>query len=260
MLKVVLPDGSEKFYERRVAPLDVASEIGSELANATVAAVVTTLDALDESGATAMKTISATEPLPESGVVELRLLTKKDAEALAVMRHSCAYVMARAVMRLFKGVQLAFDSTTDDGFYYDFWTAPPFTEGDFAVIEAEMAKIIQEDEPFERIEMKRADAIELLRATGQSFKVDRLETGPAGDEVVSFYRHGEFVDLCRGPHVPSPRFIGAFKIISTSSAYRKDVSKNRALRRVCGTAFFGKKELDEYLTRLDETKKRDRRV
>ena len=260
MLKVALPDGSEKHYETRVSPLDVAAEIGAGLAKATVAAVATTPETLDETGKPVVKTISATEPLPESGVVELRLLTKKDPEALAVMRHSCAHVMARAVMRLFKDVQLAFGPTTDNGFYYDFWKKEPFTEEDFAKIEAEMAKIIKEDEPFERIEMKREEAIALLKGAGQSLKVEHLETTLADQEVVSFYRQGEFLDLCRGPHIPSPRFIGAFKIMSTSSAYWKGDSKNQQLHRVYGTAFFDKKELDSYLAQLEEAKKRDHRA
>lgn len=260
MLKVILPDGSEKFYEKRVSPLDVASEIGAGLAKATVAAVVTTPDTLDENGAATTKTTSATDLLPEAGVVELRLLTKKDSEALDIMRHSCAHVMARAVMRLFKGVQLAFGPTTENGFYYDFWKETPFTDDDFVKIEAEMAKIVQEDEPFERIEMKRDDAIELLRAAGQTLKVEHLETGLAENEIVSFYRQGEFIDLCRGPHIPSPRFIGAFKLMSTSSAYWKGDAKKQQLCRVYGTAFFDKKELNEYLTQLEEAKKRDHRV
>ena len=182
MLKVILPDGSEKFYEKRVSPLDVASEIGAGLAKATVAAVVTTPDTLDENGAATTKTTSATDLLPEAGVVELRLLTKKDSEALDIMRHSCAHVMARAVMRLFKGVQLAFGPTTENGFYYDFWKETPFTDDDFVKIEAEMAKIVQEDEPFERIEMKRDDAIELLRAAGQT----RRGLGPGKGEDQHF--------------------------------------------------------------------------
>ena len=121
MLKVVLPDGSEKSYEKNVRPLDVALEIGAGLAKATVAAVATTPDVLDEMGRPVSKTLSATDMLPESGVVQLRLLTKKDPEALDIMRHSCAHVMARAVTRLFSGVQLAFGPTTENGFYYDFW-------------------------------------------------------------------------------------------------------------------------------------------
>ena len=260
MLKVVLTDGSEKRFEKRVSPLDVASEIGAGLAKATVAAVVTTPETLDETGRPMRTVISATDLLPESGSVELRLLTKKDGEALDIMRHSCAHVMARAVMRLFKDVQLAFGPTTETGFYYDFWKKEPFTEEDFVKIEAEMAKIIEADEPFERIEMKRDEAIALLKGAGQSLKVEHLETGLAENEVVSFYRQGEFLDLCRGPHIPSAKFIGAFKIMSTSTSHWKGDVNNQSLCRVYGTAFFDKKDLSAYLTQLEEAKKRDHRV
>ncbi|MBQ9371559.1 MAG: threonine--tRNA ligase [Thermoguttaceae bacterium] len=260
MLKVVLPDGSEKRFEKRVSPLDVASEIGAGLAKATVAAVVTTPETLDETGRPMRTVISATDLLPESGSVELRLLTKKDGEALDIMRHSCAHVMARAVMRLFKDVQLAFGPTTETGFYYDFWKKEPFTEEDFVKIEAEMAKIIEADEPFERIEMKRDEAIALLKGAGQLLKVEHLETGLAENEVVSFYRQGEFLDLCRGPHIPSAKFIGAFKIMSTSTSHWKGDVNNQSLCRVYGTAFFDKKDLSAYLTQLEEAKKRDHRV
>ncbi len=260
MLKVVLPDGSEKRFEKRVSPLDVASEIGAGLAKATVAAVMTTPETLDESGQPTRTVISATDLLPESGVVELRLLTKKDEEALDIMRHSCAHIMARAVMRLFPDVQLAFGPTTETGFYYDFWKKEPFTEDDFSKIEAEMTKIIAEDEPFERIEMKRDEAIALLKGAGQTLKVEHLETGLAENETVSFYRQGEFLDLCRGPHIPSAKFVGAFKIMSTSTSHWKGDVNNQALCRVYGTAFFDKKDLSAFLTQLEEAKKRDHRV
>ncbi len=260
MLKVVLPDGTEKSYEKRVRPIDVATEIGAGLAKATVAAVATTPDVLDADGKPVEKTLSAAEFLPESGTVQLRLITKKDAEALDIMRHSCAHVMARAVMRLFENVQLAFGPTTENGFYYDFWKEEPFTEDDFAKIEAEMAKIVKEDEPFERIEMSRDEAIALLRGAGQTLKVEHLESGLAEETTVSFYRQGEFLDLCRGPHIPSARFIGAFKIMSTSSAYWKGDANNQRLCRVYGTAFFDKKELEAHLKQLEEAKKRDHRV
>ncbi|MDO5308759.1 MAG: threonine--tRNA ligase [Planctomycetia bacterium] len=259
MLKVLLPDGSEKSYDKSVSALDVASEIGAGLAKATVAAIVTT-PSEDPTGEATVTTISATELLPNDGVVQLRLLTKKDREALDIMRHSCAHVMARAVMRLFQDVQLAFGPTTENGFYYDFWKKEPFTEEDFAKIEEEMGKIVKADEAFERVEVSREEAIQLLQDAGQTLKVEHLQTGLAENERVTFYRQGEFVDLCRGPHIPSAKFIGAFKIMSTSTAYWKGDANNQMLFRVYGTAFFDKKELDAYLTQLEEAKKRDHRV
>ncbi len=147
MLKVKLPDGSVREYAQSVRPIDVASEIGAGLAKATLAAEVDG------------RVVGSSAPLPAEGEVSLRLLTKKDPEALAVMRHSAAHIMARAVMRLFDGVQLAFGPTTDNGFYYDFELPRPLTDEDFPAIEAEMAKIIKANEPFERIEEPRDQAL-----------------------------------------------------------------------------------------------------
>jgi threonyl-tRNA synthetase len=164
MLKVQLPDGSVREYEKRVRPLDVAAEIGAGLAKATLAAEVDG------------KVVGATALLPAEGQVSLRLLTKKDPEALAVMRHSAAHVMARAVMRLFDGVQLAFGPTTDSGYYYDFELSRPLTEEDFPAIEAEMAKIIKLNEPFERLEESRERAVAVCRDLGQTLKVEHITT------------------------------------------------------------------------------------
>ena len=260
MLKVVLPDGAEKEFENRVKVIDVAAAIGAGLAKATIAGVVSIPGQTDESGKTVEKTVSADTFLPESGTVSLRLLTKKDPEALDILRHSAAHIMARAVMRLFPNVQLAFGPTVENGFYYDFLLEKPFSEEDFKAIEAEMAKIIKQDEPFERIEVTRDEAIETLAGMGQTLKVDHLKTGLSAEEKVSFYRQGEFLDLCRGPHIPSPSRIGAFKLTSVAGAYWKGDASNVQLQRLYGTAFFDKKELDAYLTRLEEAKKRDHRV
>ncbi|MFZ5830012.1 MAG: TGS domain-containing protein, partial [Planctomycetota bacterium] len=148
MVQVRLPDGSVKQFDRQVRPIDVAAEIGPRLAKATLAAVVDG------------QVLGADQPLPDDGEVSLRLLTAKDSEALDVMRHSCAHIMARAVMRLFDGVQLAFGPTVENGFYYDFQLKRPLSDEDFAAIEAEMAKIIAADEPFERVVVGRDEALE----------------------------------------------------------------------------------------------------
>ena len=185
MLKVKLPDGSSRDYAQRVRPIDVATDIGPGLAKATIAAEVDG------------QTVDSVTPLPVEGEVSLRLLTKKDAEALRIMRHSCAHVMARAVMRLFEGVELAFGPTTDHGFYYDMRLPKSITEADFPAIEAEMARIIKADEPFERVEEPRERALELCRELGQEFKVEHIQEGLADQASLSFYRQGEFVDLSR---------------------------------------------------------------
>jgi threonyl-tRNA synthetase len=248
MLKVVLPDGSAREYSRRVRPIDIASDIGPRLAKATLAAQV------DD------KIVGTDYALPEEGEVRLRLLTRKDPEALGVMRHSCAHVMARAVMRLFEGVQLAFGPTIDHGFYYDFQLERPLSEADFPAIEAEMAKIVKEDEAFERVVEPRDKAIEICRDLGQTLKVEHIEGGLGDESTVSFYRQGEFLDLCRGPHIPSAGAIGAFKLLSVAGAYWKGDATRQQLQRLYGTAWFSKEELEGYLQQVEEAKRRDHRV
>jgi len=248
MLKVKLPDGSVREYARPVRPIEVAAEIGAGLAKATLAAEVDG------------KVVGASAPLPSEGEVSLRLLTKKDPEALAVMRHSAAHVMARAVMRLFDGVQLAFGPTTDNGFYYDFELQRPLSEEDFPAIEAEMAKIVKANEPFERIEEPRDKAVAICRDLKQTLKVEHINEGLAEHPTLSFYRQGEFIDLCRGPHIPSAGAIGAFKLLSIAGAYWKGDANRQQLQRLYGTAWFSKEELEEHLKRVEEAKRRDHRV
>ena len=193
--------------------------------------------------------------------VRVRIITKKDPEALGIMRHSAAHVMAQAVMRLHKGVGLAFGPTTATGFYYDFQLDKPLSEEDFPAIEAEMAKIVAADERFERMIVPRAKALEMCRELGQKLKVEHIETGLAGEETLSFYRQGEFLDLCRGKHIPSTGHIGkAFKLLSVAGAYWKGDASREQLQRLYATAYFDKKELADYLTQMEEAKRRDHRV
>ena len=156
------------------------------------------------------------------------------------MRHSCAHVMARAVMRLFGGVQLAFGPTIDNGFYYDFDLEHKLTEDDFPVIEAEMRKLVKMDEAFERIDVPRAEAIKICEDLKQTLKVEHINEGLADQETLSFYRQGEFIDLCRGRHIPSAGFIGEFKLLSIAGAYWKGDASKQQLQRVYATAFFTK--------------------
>ncbi len=248
MLTVQLPDGSEKTFEGPTTPGDVAADIGPGLAKAAVCAEVDGV------------MVGLGDTMPTSGKVELKLFTKKNPEALGVMRHSCAHIMARAVMRLFDGVQLAFGPTTDSGYYYDFELERSLTEEDFPAIEAEMKKIIELDEPFERIEQTREKALDVCRDLKQDFKVEHIETGLAEHPNLSFYQQGEFIDLCRGPHVVSPKSVGAFKLLSVAGAYWKGDANNKQLQRLYGTAFFDKKELKSHLERIEEAKRRDHRV
>jgi threonyl-tRNA synthetase len=248
MLKVHLPDGKVLEYTRRIRAIDIAAEIGPRLAKATVAAEVDG------------KIVSANTYLPEEGEVALRLITTRDPEALNVMRHSCAHVMARAVMRLYKGTQLAFGPTVENGFYYDFQSERRLSEEDFPAIEAEMAKIVKEDEPFERVEMDRDGAIQCCKDLRQELKVEHIETGLADHGRVSFYRQGEFLDLCRGPHVLSAGVIGAFKLLNVAGAYWKGDAQRQQLQRLYGTAWFNKQDMEAYLTKVEEAKRRDHRL
>ncbi|MEX2167900.1 MAG: threonine--tRNA ligase [Pirellulales bacterium] len=249
MLTVQLPDGSSRTFDRPVTCRDVAAEIGAGLAKAAIAAEV---DGTPR---------DLNYRLPQSGEVRLRLFTPRDSEALAIMRHSCAHVMAQAVMRLWDGVQLAFGPTTSGGFYYDFALPHTLTEEDFPRIEAEMAQVVKQDEAFERIDTPRDEALALCRELGQEFKVEHIETGLADQSHLSFYRDGEFIDLCRGVHIPSTGRIGkAFKLLSVAGAYWKGDAARPQLQRLYATAFFDKKDLDEHLQRLEEAKRRDHRV
>jgi len=248
MLKVRLPDGNVLEYSRRVRPIDIAAQLGSRLANATLAAEIDG------------RLVGADSPLPADGEVGLKLLTAKDPQALDVMRHSCAHVMARAVMRLYEGVQLAFGPTVENGFYYDFDLPRPISEEDFPAIEAEMQRIVAQDESFERVEMDRQEALQFCQDLGQGLKVEHLQDGLAEEAAVSFYRQGEFIDLCRGPHVPTAGAIGAFKLLSVAGAYWKGDSSRQQLQRIYGTAFFSKRDLEEHLRRVEEAKRRDHRL
>lgn len=251
MLQVQLPDGSLVEHPESASALEVAEKIGSRLAKAVVAAKVED------------KVIDAFRPLQDQtdlSPVPLTLLTNKDTQSLDVLRHSCAHIMARAVMRLFDGVSLAFGPTINNGFYYDFDLDHKLSEDDFAAIEKEMGKIIQEAEPFEQFSLGRKEAVELCGDLKQSLKVEHIETGLAEHEQLGFYRQGEFVDLCRGPHIPDASKIKAFKLLSVAGAYWKGDSKGKQLQRLYGTAWFSSKDQQAYLDQIEEAKRRDHRV
>ena len=248
MSQVRLPDGSEKQYDAPVTIGQIAADIGPGLAKAALA------------GKVDGKVVGLDYKIPKDGTYELRILTRKDPEALGVMRHSAAHVMARAVMRLHDGVRLAFGPTVEGGFYYDFDLDQPLSEEDFPAIEAEMKKIVAADEPFERIDETRDTALQICRDLGQNYKVEHIEDGLAEHDSLSFYRLGEFLDLCRGPHVPRAGTIGAFKLLSIAGAYWKGDSSRKQLQRLYATAFFNKEDLERHLQLIEEAKKRDHRV
>ncbi|HJZ86783.1 MAG TPA: threonine--tRNA ligase [Polyangia bacterium] len=180
-------------------------------------------------------------------------------DPLSRLRHSCSHVMADAVKRLFPGAKVAIGPSIETGFYYDFEVERPFSDEDLRAIEAEMGKIVAADLPFVREEISRDEALAMFRARGETYKVEIILGIPAS-ETISLYRHGDFVDLCRGPHVERTGQIKAWKLLSHASAYWRGDERNQSLQRIYGTAFGSQKELDEFLHRLEEAKKRDHRV
>src|SRR4051794_27426126 len=205
MVQIKLPDGTVKEFPEGVRPREVAEGIGRRLADAAVAAVadgaVVDLDRPLENG--------------RDAPIALRLLPPRDREALDVLRHSTAHIMARAILRLFPGARLAFGPTTANGFYYDVdIPGRPLSEDDFPAIEAEMAKVLQAAEPFERFSLPVPEARQFVEDLGQSYKTEHIDDELHKYGILSFYRQGEFVDLCRGPHIPHAGKVGAFKLLS----------------------------------------------
>jgi len=242
-LVAVLPDGSIRELPAGSTAGDVAADIGPGLAKAAVAAVADG------------EVVDLMRPL--SGRVELRILTEKDPDALPVLRHSAAHVLATAVRALRPGAGIGFGPAIDEGFYYDFEVDAPFTPDDLAAFQAEMDRVIAEDQPFERRRVTQQEARELF--ADDPLKLERLDEFDA-DEVITVYQNGPFLDLCRGPHVPSTGRLKHFELLSAAGAYWRGDERRQMLQRIYGTAFFGKKELDEHLVRLEEAKKRDHRV
>jgi threonyl-tRNA synthetase len=250
MVQIKLPDGSVKDYPDGVSPREVAAGIGKRLADAAVAAVaqgrIVDLDRPLEDG--------------DAAPIEMRILTSRDREALDLLRHSTAHIMARAIMRIFPGVRLAFGPTTTTGFYYDVEIpGRSLSEDDFPAIEAEMARVVKDAEPFARFSLPVAEARQFVADLGQTLKVEHIDDELHKYGILSFYRQGEFVDLCRGPHIPHAGKVGAFKLLSIAGAYWKGQTDRQMLQRVYGTAFFDKKELEAHIAQVEEAKKRDHR-
>jgi threonyl-tRNA synthetase len=194
--------------------------------------------------------------VPESDV-EVSFLTAEEPEALEILRHSAAHLLAHAVLDLFPGTQTGIGPAVENGFYYDFLRDEPFTPEDLTAIEKRMNEIVREDVPVERLVVGKDEAVKLFQDLGQSLKVELIRE--KGDEIVSSYRQGSFVDFCRGPHVPSSGAVEHFRILSVSGAYWKGDEKGAQLQRIYGTAFFTRKEVDDYLSFLEEARKRDHR-
>jgi len=243
MIRITLPDGSVKEMPAGSTAGDVAASIGPGLAKAAVAAVVKG------------ETIDLMRPLEDG--TELTILTERDEAALPVLRHSAAHILATAVRELRPEAAIGFGPAIDEGFYYDFDVDEPFTPDDLERFEKVMDEVIEADQPFERRVVSTVEARELF--SDDPLKLERLEEFDE-NEVITVYENGPFLDLCRGPHVPSTGRLKNFRLLSTAGAYWRGDERRQMLQRIYGTAFFGKKELKKHLMRLEEAKKRDHRV
>ncbi len=276
-IQIHLPDGAIREVPAGTTPLEIAQAISPRLAAVCVIARIAPLHAAvgqsaapvdtSESSDVAMygaepihaeRMVDLTTPLFED--VSLTLLTEKDTEALRVVRHSAAHVMATAVLALFPETKLGHGPATDSGFFYDFYREKPFTPEDLAAIQAKMAEVIARDEPFVREARPRDEALAEFDREGEFMKTHFVTRFTQPGEEVSFYRNGDFVDFCRGPHVPSTGRVKAVKVLSLAGAYWLGDEKNPQLQRIYGTAFFSHKEMDAHFARLEEAAKRDHRV
>ena len=277
-IQVHLPDGSVKEFAAGITPFQVAESISPRLAAASVVARIKPLNAAEPAktgsgaaekdgdaaamyaseNAQAERLVDLGTPLNES--VKLQLLTEKDPDALPVVRHSAAHVLATAVLELFPETKLGHGPATDSGFFYDFYRPTPFTPEDLKQIEAKMAEVVARDEKFVREFEPRDKGLHRFKTENDFMKVHFIERFTHDGEAISLYRNGAFVDFCRGPHVPSTGRVKAFKVTNLAGAYWLGDEKNPQLQRVYGTAFFSEKEMDEHFAHLEEAAKRDHRV
>ena len=241
---ITLPDGSKREFANAVTVFDVAADIGAGLAKVALAGKVNG------------ELVDTSHTITED--VELAIVTPRDEEGLEVIRHSAAHLMAMAVQDLFPTAQVTIGPVIEDGFYYDFAYERPFTPEDLQKIEAKMKELAKANHQVNRSLMSRDDAVKLFDEKGEKYKVELLEAIPA-DQDLSFYGQGDFIDLCRGPHVPSTGHIKSFKLMKVAGAYWRGNSDNEMLQRIYGTAWGDKKDLKAYLHRLEEAEKRDHR-
>jgi threonyl-tRNA synthetase len=245
-IHVKLPDGSVKEVPKGTTALDIAKSIGQRLADAALVAK-TNGDLID-----------LTRPLEKD--TDLRLLKDGDPEALEVYRHSSAHLLAAAVLELFPETKLGHGPPTDTGFFYDFYRPTPFTPEDLQKIEKKMQELVQQDIPYAREFLPRNEGLARFKGEGDFMKCHFIEQFTKPDEKISIYKTGKFLDFCRGPHIPSTGKIKAFKLLNIAGAYWLGDEKNPQLQRIYGTSFFSKKDLDDFLNKQEEAKKRDHRV
>ena len=241
---ITLPDGSHRSFNQPLSVLDVAADIGAGLAKATIAGLVDG------------KEVDASHIIHNDA--EVSILTDRSDEGLFIIRHSTAHLMAMAVKQLFPAAQVTIGPVIEDGFYYDFAFERPFTPEDLEAIESRMSELAKQDHGITREEWDRDEAAVFFKGIGEDYKAEIIQSIPT-DQTISLYRQGEFVDLCRGPHVPSTGKLGVFKLTKVAGAYWRGDHNNEMLQRIYGTAWASKKELKAYLNRLEEAEKRDHR-
>jgi len=241
---ITLPDGSQRNFDDSISVLDVAADIGPGLAKATLAGVV------------AGEVVDASYQIEEDA--SLSIVTDRSAEALDIIRHSSAHLLAMAVKQLFPSAQVTIGPVIEDGFYYDFSFERAFMPEDLQAIEQRMQQLAKEDLPISREEWDRDQAVEFFKGIGEDYKAEIIASIPS-DEPIGLYKQDDFIDLCRGPHVPSTGKLSAFKLTKVAGAYWRGDSNNEMLQRIYGTAWTSKKELKAYINRLAEAEKRDHR-
>jgi threonyl-tRNA synthetase len=244
MINITLPDGSKKPFDHPVSVAEVAASIGAGLAKATVA------------GEVDGKLVDASDRIDHDA--SLRIITPKDAEGVEIIRHSTAHLVGHAVKQLYPTAKMVIGPVIDDGFYYDIWYERPFTPDDLAAIEKRMRELIDRDYDVVKKVTPRAEVIDVFKKRGEDYKLRLIDEMP-DEKQMGLYYHEEYVDMCRGPHVPNTRFLKAFKLTRISGAYWRGDSKNEQLQRIYGTAWADKKQLDAYIQRIEEAEKRDHR-
>ena len=245
MVTITLPDGSTRQFDNPVSVMDVAQSIGAGLAKATIA------------GEVDGKLVDACDLI--SSDARLRIITAKDEEGVEIIRHSCAHLVGHAVKQLYPDVKMVIGPVINEGFYYDIFSERPFTPDDMAAIEKRMAELIATEYDVVKQMTPRAEVIEVFTARGEDYKLRLIQDMPEDVTAMGLYHHQEYVDMCRGPHVPNTRFLKAFKLTRISGAYWRGDANNEQLQRIYGTAWADKKQLDAYIKRIEEAEKRDHR-
>ncbi|PCU46679.1 threonine--tRNA ligase, partial [Listeria monocytogenes] len=245
MIAITLPDGSRREFENPVSVMDVAQSIGAGLAKATIA------------GSVDGRLVDASDVIDHDA--SLRIITAKDEEGVEIIRHSAAHLVGHAVKQLYPDAKMVIGPVIAEGFYYDIHSERPFTPGDMAAIEKRMGELIAQDYDVVKKMPPRAEVIEIFKARGEDYKLRLIEDMSPDIQAMGMYYHQDYVDMCRGPHVPNTRFLKAFKLTRISGAYWRGDAQNEQLQRIYGTAWADKKQLEAYIQRIEEADMRDHR-